>query len=111
MARKRRASATNIHESFSDVALLMLATFIFLLVTILITSKMAESHQLPLLKKELAQLQQDLEKFKYDNDRLRSNMEELVGMSPDSQMERALASAGIGNGKNRKDFELFVQER
>ena len=70
---------------------------------------MAESHQLPQLKKELAQLQQDLEKFKHDNNRLRSNMEELVGMSPDSQMERALASAGIGNGKNRKDFELFVK--
>ena len=109
MARKHRHSTLNIHESFSDVALLMLATFIFLLVTILITSKMAESNQLPKLQKDLAQLQKDLKKSQQDNDRLKSNMENLVGMSPESQMERALAAAGLGQGKSRKDFELFIK--
>ncbi|NOX43604.1 MAG: hypothetical protein GXP19_07720 [Gammaproteobacteria bacterium] len=109
MALKRKSSPLNIHESFSDVALLMLATFIFLLVTILITSKFSESHQLPKLQKDLAQLQKDLTQFKDENAKLKSNMEQIVGMSPDSQMEQALAAAGLGQGKNRKDFELFIK--
>jgi hypothetical protein len=109
MARKRASSPLNIHESFSDVALLMLATFIFLLVTILITNKMAESEQLPRLKKSVAQLEKDLEEVKTTNQRLTRNMDELASMTPEGQMEHALAAAGIGQGKNRKDFELFIK--
>lgn len=109
MALKHKSSPLNIHESFSDVALLMLATFVFLLVTILITSKLAESNQLPKLQKDLAQLQKDLDKLTKDNKRMKSNMNEIVGMSSNSQMEHALAAAGLGQGKSRKDFELFIK--
>lgn len=109
MALKRAKSPLNIHESFSDVALLMLATFVFLLVTILITSKMAESHQLPKMKKDLAQLQQNLDRVSKENTRLKNNMNDMVTMTSNSQMEQALAAAGLGQGKSRKDFELFIK--
>ena len=64
MARKHRSSSTNIHESFSDIALLMLATFVFLLVTIMITSKLAEENQLPRLKASVAELRSVFKKRK-----------------------------------------------
>jgi len=94
MRRKRRSSPPNIYEMFSDIALLMLATFIFLLVTILITARMAEQYQTPRLKTAL---------------RLMANMDALVGLSTDKQMKRALAAAGLAEGKNRKDFDVFVK--
>lgn len=108
MRKKNRSEPLNIHESFSDIALLMLATFIFLLVTILITSKLAEEIQVPKLKKEVTSLKKRLQTLEEERKRLTQDMNELV-MSPDAQMDKALSAAGIGAGKNRKDFELFVK--
>lgn len=110
MRKKRRSSPPNIHESFSDIALLMLATFVFLLVTIMITSKMAEQNQLPQLKQDVKQLQQQLQKAEQENQRLLGNMDKLANMTVEVQMEQALETAGLGkNSKNRKDFDLFVK--
>lgn len=110
MARKRRSSPLNIHESFSDIALLMLATFIFLLVTILITSRMAEQYQLPTMKKDMAKLEKELAASRAENRRLMKDMDELSIMTPESQMEKALAAANMDSGKNRRDFDLFVKD-
>lgn len=108
--RKKRSSPPNIHESFSDIALLMLATFVFLLVTIMITSKMAEQNQLPKLKQDVAQLQKDLEKAQKDNQQLLGNMDSLLNMTAQSQMEQALQDVGLDkNSKERKDFDLFIK--
>ena len=60
MRKKRRNSESNIHESFSDLALMMLMTFIFLLVIILITAKSQESSEFPRLKKEAAAMKERL---------------------------------------------------
>ena len=110
MKKKYRSSPPNIHESFSDIALLMLATFVFLLVTIMITSKMAEDNQLPQLKRDVANLSKALEKAKKQNRNLLNHMDQLATMSIDAQMEQALEAAGLGkNNKNRKDFDLFVK--
>ena len=110
MKKPRRSSAPNIHESFSDMALLMLATFVFLLVTIMITSKLAEENQLPQLKEKVAQLSEELQHEEQKNQSLMSNMDKLATMSMDSQMEQALQAAGLGkNSKSRKDLDLFVQ--
>jgi len=110
MARKHRSSPPNIHESFSDIALLMLATFVFLLVTIMITSKLAEQNQLPLLKANVSELQQRLEKAESENQRLLGNLDSMASMTVESQMEAALQEVGLGkNSKNRKDFDLFVE--
>jgi hypothetical protein len=109
MARKRRSSPLNIFESFSDIALLMLATFIFLLVTVLMASKQAEQYQTPKLKQAVKELQQELDKAEAERARMQANMDALATLSTDAQMEQALADAGLATGKGRKDFELFVQ--
>jgi len=109
MKKPRRSSPTNIHESFSDMALLMLATFVFLLVTIMITSKLAEENQLPQLKEKVAKLSEELQQEELKNQSLMGNMDKLATMSMASQMEQALQVAGLGkNSKNRKDLDLFV---
>jgi len=102
--RRRAGSSTNIYESFSDVALLMLATFIFLLVTILITHRIAETYQVPKLKKELQASNEQLEKTLKDKERLLAELGDLLGMATETQIERVLESVSVG----KKDFELFI---
>jgi cell division protein FtsL len=105
MRDRRRFSYSNIHESFSDVALLMLATFVFLLVTILITSRVAERYQVPRLNRQVQDMQQQLDAAQAENDRLTSELGELAGMGTETQIEQILKAAGLG----KKDFDLFVQ--
>lgn len=109
MARKRRSAPPNIHESFSDIALLMLATFVFLLVTILITSRLAETYEAPKLKQAVKELQDKLAKSESDRERLSHDLDAMAGMSVEGQMEQALAAAGLDSGKNHKDFDVFIK--
>ena len=109
MKDRRKFTYTNVHESFSDVALLMLATFIFLLVTILITSKVAEEDQLPKLKEQVAKLQQQLELSGADKERLIGELDEMAIMDSESQMDKVLEPAGLAEGEGRKDFEIFIE--
>lgn len=104
MMRGRRQTP-NIHESFSDVALLMLATFVFLLVTILITTRMAEQEQIPKLKDRIEELQQRLDSANNDKQRLAQDLEEIVVTNPQDQLEKVLKAASLG----KKDFDLFVE--
>jgi len=109
MKIKRRKSSTNVHESFSDIALLMLATFIFLLVTILITSRVQQTVQVPRLKKEIEELKQEVEEAEQVNERMHKELDELAGMGTDTQIENVLESVGLNSGQGRKDFDLFVK--
>jgi len=106
MARKRRASYNNVYESFSDVSLLMLATFIFLMVTILITSRMAQEYEVPRLKKEIQELKNELASATLDKQRIAGHMEELSMMSESNPMQRIIESATFG----RKDFDVFIKD-
>jgi len=105
MRDRRRYPYNNVYEIFSDVSLLMLAMFIFLLVTILITSRVAETYQVPKLKKELSSAEDKLKQSESDKKRLIAELGELLGTATESQIEQVLASAGVG----KKDFELFVE--
>ncbi len=109
MRTRRRPNTSNVHESFSDVALLMLATFIFLLVTILITSKIEETVQVPRLKKEMAEMAAELNEVTQENDRLYSELDEMAGMGTEAQIERVLQSVGLDSATGRKDFDLFIK--
>jgi len=109
MKKRPRSSYNNIFEIFSDVSLLMLATFIFLLVTILITARMAEEYQMPRLKSEIKDLQEQLKHSNLNNNRLMSELDDMSGMSTDVQMDRVLETAGLGQGQGRRDFDLFIQ--
>ena len=105
MARWRKPSASNIHESFSDVALLMLATFIFLLVTILITSRLSEQNELPRLRAQLEALQSKLNIAESDKDRLLGDFQRMIVTDSEGQLATILETANIG----RKDFDLFIE--
>ena len=109
MRRRRRSAPPNIYEMFSDIALLMLATFIFLLVTILITARMAEQYQAPRLKDALKQLEVELSQARAERERLMASMDAMANLSTEAQMNRALAATGLDKGKNRKDFDVFVK--
>jgi len=105
MARKRRTVYTNIYESFSDVSLLMLATFIFLMVTILITSRIAQEYQVPKLKEEIQELKNQLASAMMDTARMTKNLDEMSLMSESNPMDRIVESATFG----KKDFNIFVE--
>jgi len=105
MYNKRRRSGSSIYESFSDLALMALGTFIFLFVTIMLTSQMSERNQIPRLKKELAALQAQLKLSEADKERFKKDLQKIVETDPATQAEAILQSAGV----NHKDFELFVK--
>jgi len=107
--RNKRTSAHNIYESFSDIALLMLATFMFLLVTIIITSRVQEAYEMPRLKKELAEAQADLKASEANRKRLLRDLGDLAGMNTDVQIDHVLETVGLNQGQGRKDFDLFVK--
>lgn len=109
MKIRRRSGGSNVHESFADIALLMLATFIFLLVTILITSKIQETVQVPRLQKEVQALKDEIEEMEKDNTRLNRELGQMAGMSMETQVEAILESVGLNSGKGRHDFDLFVK--
>jgi len=109
MAIKRRNRQSNVHESFSDIALLMLATFIFLLVTILITSRMQQTIQVPKLQKEIEDLKAEVAEAEKDKSRLNKELGELAGMGTETQIEVVLESVGLASGAGRHDFDLFIK--
>jgi len=88
----------------------MLATLLFLFVTILITSKSAQENELPKLKELVSKLETDLAREKDKNSKLLNNMDAVIHMTSQTSMEAALQAAGLGkSAKNRKDFDLFVK--
>lgn len=107
--RGRIAEDASIFESFTDMALLMLAAFIFLFAMILISSRLSGDHTRTMNGEEIAQLQAKLEQAKKDKERLLAEMERLIGSDAGEQTEQVLKAAGLGEGKGRKDFDLFVE--
>jgi hypothetical protein len=107
--KDRRRFASSIHESFADVALLMLATFIFLLVMILINTRLGQEYELPRIRAELVEMKNELDKAYADRQRLLEDLGEMVGMTTEAQVERVLESFNVGSGEGRKDFDLFIQ--
>jgi len=106
MARKKRKKpGSSIYESFSDLALMALGTFIFLFVTIIITTQISERNQIPRLKKGLALLQEQLKLSQAAKDRFKKDLEKIIVTDPESHTKTILESAGV----NRKDFELFIK--
>lgn len=95
-------------QSFSDMALLMLAIFIFLFALILITARMSQQYEIPALREKIEQLTRQLQQSESTNARLTAELGDMAAMSTDRQMERVLVAAGLTDGQGRKDFELFI---
>jgi len=108
--RNRRGSDTeSIYEVFSDMALLMLATFIFLFAIILMISNLYGSGESEKTKEQIAKLEKSLTASQARNQELMQEMNQLVGSDTKKQMEKVLQSAGLGQGQGRKDFEMMVK--
>ncbi len=108
MLRPRSQSQSNIHESFSDVALLMLATFVFLLVAIIITSRIHEDVRTPQLQQQVAQMAAEIDQLRQDKERLYGELEGSSGFDSEDQLEEVLKAVGLDSGKGRKDFDVFI---
>jgi hypothetical protein len=108
MKNKRKFEHTNIFQTFSDVALIMLTTFIFLFVVILITARVTDSYEIPRLKKQIEQLSKQLQQTSSTNSRLAHELDDMAAMSTDAQMERALEAAQLATGQGRKEFDIFI---
>jgi len=106
---RNNQETASIYEVFSDMALLMLAAFIFILAMILMVSKMQGNGDSEMDRTQIASLQDALAKSNARNVELMQEFNTLVGSDSEVQMNKVLASAGFGSGKGRKDFELMVQ--
>ncbi len=109
MRRRSTQSSDNIYEIFSDMALLMLAAFIFLFALILITAQLQGGGKASVSRFELEDMQNELSQARARNEQLQKEMDSLAGTDVNDQMQKVLASAGMGKGKGKKDFDLFVQ--
>jgi hypothetical protein len=109
MRVRRRQSGESVYEIFSDMALLMLAAFIFLFALILITSELQGRGKSKETVDEIENLKHQVTALQSRNEELQKEMNQLAGADIGKQMEKVLASAGWGDGQGRRDFELFVE--
>jgi len=109
MRRRQTQSPDNFYEIFSDMALLMLAAFIFLFALILISAQLQGGGKASVSRYEIEDMQSQLAQAKARNEQLQKEMDTLAGTDVNEQMQKVLASAGMSEGKGRKDFDMFVQ--
>ncbi|PJC70955.1 MAG: hypothetical protein CO017_02645, partial [Zetaproteobacteria bacterium CG_4_8_14_3_um_filter_59_5] len=108
--RKRHApSSENFYEIFSDMALLMLAAFIFLFALILVNAQLQGGGKSELDSQEVERLQEKLAETEQRNRQLQEEMNELAGKDVKEQMDKVLASAGLSKGQGKRDFDLFIE--
>ena len=109
MKSRRRLKDTNFYIILTDISFSILITFLFLLVTILITTRSEHSVQVPKLRKQIEEMQTQISHLEQDKDRLNRDLGEMAGMGTEAQMEQVLKSVGLGSGTGRKDFNLFIE--
>lgn len=104
----RRRGTANVHESFSDVALLMLATFVFLLVAIIITARMQGDDNGPLLQKSNDKMAETIQRLQAENERLYEERETQYAVDAEEQIDQVLKTVGLDSSTGRKDFDVFI---
>ncbi|MDQ6955814.1 MAG: hypothetical protein Q9M21_01330 [Mariprofundaceae bacterium] len=109
MRSRREQDTLSIYEVFSDMALLMLAAFIFLFAMFLMVSKAQDSGESMKTKAQIEGLEKELASAKARNLELLQEMNTLVGSDSQEQMNKVLTAAGLGQGQGRKDFEMMIQ--
>lgn len=106
MATRQTFDESNVYKSFSDVALMMLGMFVFLLVTIMITARMSEQREIPQLRQQLAAAQAQLQADKSAKKRMAKDIQDIVeDDTPDSVLKKILEQSSLG----RRDFDLFIK--
>jgi len=129
MYARQKLSPDNFYEIFSDMALLMLAAFVFLFAVILISSQVTgggtsnSGSVISSMKQQLAEFQQakkqqdmeslegmanlqkQLQVMEQENAKLKRKVEHVF----EDQSERILQTVGLGRGQGKKDFDVFVE--
>lgn len=108
MRIRHRSGDDNFYEIFTDMALLMLAAFIFLFALILISSQWQGSGRSQESVEAVENLKKKLAEAEARAVQLQEEMATLAGSDVNKQMDRVLASAGLATGKGKHDFDLFV---
>jgi len=125
MRRSRVTQADNFYEIFSDMALLMLAAFIFLFALILINAQLQGSGKARTLQQEVENLEQELAASRRENlakqeeinalasvdaqEQLQNLQSMMSAKDVQTQVDKVLLSAAMATGKGRKDFDMFVK--
>jgi len=124
-SRRQVQQDSSFYEIFSDMALLMLAAFIFLFALILINAQLQGSKKDPVSEREIASLKEKLTDTGLKNLKLQQEINNLASVNAQAQMdnlqalmdgkdvqqqvEKVMLSAQMATGKGRKDFDLFVK--
>ncbi len=112
MNRYRRCNdqqQDNIYEIFSDMALLMLAAFIFIFSMMLVFAQMQGQGNSRETQEEVKHLQQQLEEAQQRIHQLQDELNTVAGADVQAQLMKVQASAGWAKGKGKRDFDLFIQ--
>ncbi len=109
MRKRYNSSADNFYEIFSDMALLMLAAFIFLFALILINAQLQGGGDSVQKTHDVENLQEQLAQAEQRNRQLQEEMNDLAGKGVKEQMDKILASVGLSKGQGKRDFDVFIQ--
>jgi len=108
MRKSRTQLSESFYEIFSDMALLMLAAFIFLFALILVNAQLQGGGQAEVNSKNLEKMQEQLAQANQRNRQLQEEMNDLAGKDVKDQMDKILASAGLSDGNGKRDFDMFI---
>lgn len=109
MRRSLNRSSDSFYEIFSDMALLMLAAFIFLFALILINAQLQGGGHVRDSADTINELKESLAQAMDKNAALQREVDTLASADLNQQMEKILESVGINSNKAKKDFDLFVK--
>ncbi len=125
MRQQRSNQQDNFYEIFSDMALLMLAAFIFLFALILINAQLQGSGKTKEMLDQIAALQAQLKDAGRENQSLQQQINSLASVDAQQQMEnvqaliqggtvqnkinQVLLSADMASGRGKHDFDMFVR--
>jgi len=124
-SRRQPQQDNSFYEIFSDMALLMLAAFIFLFALILINAQLQGSRHDPVSEREVASLKEKLADTEQQNRKLQQDLNNVAsvdaqgqldnlqalldGQDMQQQVDKVMLSAQMATGKGRKDFDMFVK--
>jgi len=123
--RRNTQQDSSFYEIFSDMALLMLAAFIFLFALILINAQLQGSGPSQQDQQAMADLEQRLAIANAKNLKLQQKLNNLASVNVQGQMDnlqalmdgkdvqqavdKVLLSAQMATGQGKKDFDMFVK--
>jgi len=107
--RYKNQQQDSIYEIFSDMALLMLASFIFIFAMLLMFSQMQGQGKSQKSEAEIDQIKEQLAEVQQRNRQLQEELNTLAGADVQQQLNKVQASAGWDKGKGKRDFDLFIK--